>query len=525
LVAGLLLANEPSAWDLYEQGRDAEKHGHIAQAYILYAQAAAMDPRNKTYWRKSQALRTRAAIEAKVMPSPSDDQSAADADAGADTPPIPDATPQDLADAKRHSPPQLKIEVPNKDFDLHGDSRQLFQDVAKAYGIDCIFDGDYQPIPPFHFQLKDVDYRTAMRGLEAATGSFIVPISPKLFLVAKDTPQKRAEVEPRVAVSVQLPLANTPQDFNSLVTAVQQALGLEKVAFDAHANVVVFRDIESKVLAARALFEELMRARGQVMIDIKLLEVSRNDMFTYGIDLPSTLSLTPLTSWFNNLAGQTFAQNVVGILKFGGGKTAFGLGIMMPSMVAQLSKSTTKILVDTQVRSDDGMPVSLHVGQRYPVLTSGYFGPASFSGPNAYTPPPSFSFEDLGLTLKLAPAVRSSQDVSLGIEAEFKLLTGQSLSGIPIISNRSLKSTVGLKMGEWVLVAGLLDAEQARTIAGIVGLASIPYLGPLTSMHTKNVTNDQVLLLIRPHLLTPPPGEYPTRVYRLGSDTRPVTPL
>ena len=68
-MAGCLLADDPSAWDLYEQGRSAEKAGHMSQAYLLYSQAAALDPRNKTYWLRSQAVRSRAAMEAKPQPS------------------------------------------------------------------------------------------------------------------------------------------------------------------------------------------------------------------------------------------------------------------------------------------------------------------------------------------------------------------------------------------------------------------------------------------------------------------------
>jgi hypothetical protein len=45
-------------------------------------------------------------------------------------------------------------------------------------------------------------------------------------------------------------------------------------------------------------------------------------------------------------------------------------------------------------------------------------------------------------------------------------------------------------------------------------------------MYTKTKNDDEVLVMMRPHLLTAPPGAgAPTRTYRLGSETRPITPL
>ena len=41
----------------------------MAQAYLLYSEAAAMAPNNKTYWLRSQAVRTRAALEASPPPN------------------------------------------------------------------------------------------------------------------------------------------------------------------------------------------------------------------------------------------------------------------------------------------------------------------------------------------------------------------------------------------------------------------------------------------------------------------------
>jgi type II secretory pathway component GspD/PulD (secretin) len=177
------------------------------------------------------------------------------------------------------------------------------------------------------------------------------------------------------------------------------------------------------------------------------------------------------------------------------------------------------------MRSVEGQPATLHVGDRYPILTAGYYGPSSFSGPNAYAPPPSFNWEDLGLMLKVTPSIHSDDEVTLDVDAEFKVLTGQSVNAIPVVANRSLKSKARLRMGEWAAVAGLLNPTEARTIAGIAGVSRIPVLSALTSVKSKNETNNQVLILMRPHLITPPASERMTHEIRYGSDTRPISPL
>ncbi len=74
-------------------------------------------------------------------------------------------------------------------------------------------------------------------------------------------------------------------------------------------------------------------------------------------------------------------------------------------------------------------------------------------------------------------------------------------------------------------MAGLIDAQEARTIAGLTGVTRIPVLGPLTSVHTKNKDEGTVLILIRPRLVTLPPGTATTHTFRIGSETKPLTPL
>jgi hypothetical protein len=521
-LAAALPGQGPSGNDLYLQGRRAERAGHMAEAYLLYSQAAAMSPQNKTYWQRSLAVRTRAALEAKVAP-PSQfdlDQPNAEPDAGPDAappaPPIPIATSDDLAEARKLLPPaELQAESGRQDFDLQGDAKALFEKVAKSFGLDCVFDDDFQAGSSIHFRMADSDYRDALHGLEAATGSFLVPLSKRVFLVVKDTTQKRTEREPTAAIELHLPEATNPQDFNSIVTAVQQAFAIEKVAFDTQNNSVILRDRVSKVIPARLMFEDLTAPRAQVTIEVKFIEVTRNDAITYGVNLANTFSVVPLqqTFTFANLAHSLTSSSLMGI------------SILSSSLEATLSQSSGQLLLDAELRSIDNQPATFHVGDRYPIMTASYSGTQYASQGTGYTLPPSFTFEDLGFTLKLTPTVHGADSVTLDIDSEFKVLGGSSVNGIPVISSRVIKNKAELRFGEWASVAGLLDRDQARTIAGLAGVTRIPFLGPLTSLHTHTSDEGQVLILIRPLLITLPPGMAATHTFRMGSDNRPITPL
>lgn len=498
--------SEPSARQLFKRGRNFEKKGDFAQAYLLYSQAAAKDPANLKYWQRSQALQTRAAREAKVMPQGDVSAAAVEPDTANGDPEVND---QEAAEARKPQPPfELKASPGSKDFDLRADSKSLFEQVAKAYGLDVVFDGDYQATQPIRFRLTGANYREALYALTTASSSFIVPIGDKLFLVAKDTEQKRREVEVTVAVAVPIPEPVTIQEAQELARAVQQVMEIQRFGIDSAHRTVLIRDRVSKVRPALALFQDLLHQRAQIVIEAELLTVAKTSSMSYGLSVPTQISI------------ETLVRN----LTLGGGGVGFAIGVFSAQALATASRSSGTTLVKADMRTSDGLPATMKAGEKYPIMTVGYFGNTSGNS-QVYTPPPSFNFEDLGLTLKVTPKVHDSHEVTLEVEAEFKQLTGASFNGIPVISNRRFANRVRLGFDQGAIIAGLVTANRSRSFTGLAGTGSIPILGGLLGQTTRDRDDVELVLILQPRLVDLPPSEIVTKQVWLGSETRLLSPL
>jgi general secretion pathway protein D len=498
-----------SAEQLFKQAQKAEHDGKIVQAYLLYAEAAAADPHNLTYWQRAQALRPSASL-INASPAKLPDLAADKIDRTL----FGTITDQDLDEVRRLLPPAgLKAAPGRRDYDLRGDSKDLWEHVAETLQLKVLFDTQYQPTRPFRFQLADADYRVALRALEAATDSFLVPVNEHLIFVANDSQQKRTEFQRTAAIVLPFPEALSVQEIQEIATSIRGVLDSQKMMVDTQRHLILIRDQVTKVRLAQKLLEDLLRPRPEVAIDVDILTTDQSSALTYGLSLPTSF---PLVSFVTSRYLKTaIPSGFSSFLAFGGGASLLGFGVTSAQLFATVANSSSQTLLQSQVVAIDGLPATLHVGEKYPIMTAAYIG-ANTGGGQVFTPPPTFNFEDLGLVLKVTPHIHGPDEVTLDLSAEFKLLGATSANGIPVVSNKKYESKVRVMTGEWAVLAGLMTASEARTITGLPILSYIPLL----RSNSVNRDKGETLIVLKPHILVPPPSDSATWRVWSGSETR-----
>ena len=521
ILASLAFTAEKTAAQLSREAAQAETSGDIVKAYTLYSEAAAKDPNDQLVWLHAQTLRPLAEARLKQIQAKPKLESEEPPAVPLDPTLIGNITDQDLRESRALGPPaHIEAASGTQTLDLKGDSKALFQQVAKAFHVEVIFDPAYQVKTGLRLQLADSNFEDTWRAVEAASDSFGVPVNTHQILVANDTAQKRTEFDRTASIVVPALEPFSLPELQEVATAIRGTLDIQRLVVDTSRRLVLIRDRVTKVRLAEKLIADLMRPKPQVAVDVELLEVDESFTLNWGLSLPNAFSLVWFGAPNNTQVTTTVPAGYTGYIGFSGGKSLLGLGITNAQLFATVTKGTTTTILRSAVVTSQGQAATLHVGDKYPIVTSGYFGATTGSG-TLYTPPPTINFEDLGLVLKVTPYVHGMDEMTLEVEAEFKLLGTTSVDNIPVISNRKFQSKARLLNGEWAVLAGLMNGSEAKTMSGLAGLSVIPFL----NNNNTTRTHTETLIVIKPHLLNMPPTETWTREAWVGTETRPRTAL
>src|SRR5713101_5694890 len=545
---GLLAAGCPKGSSEYNQARKAETLQDYDAALANYQKAVKADPYNANYKIKLNQIRFEAGElhvkQGLALRKKGDLQGAAGefqrAQAIDPSSPVAEQelrkTVEMIAEKNRESdaaaeppadssqpplasfPPEIKpLSRAPINLKMSNDAKIVFDTIGKLAGLTVIYDPDF-PARRITTELTNVTLEQALDIVSLESKAFWKPVTENIIFVIPEQAQKRRDYEEQVVRTFYLSNTVQPQDLTEIVTGLRQLLDLKRVQQLNAQNAIIIRDTPDKLLIAEKIIRDIDKAKPEVVVQVEVLQARTDRLRDLGV-LPgqsATVAFTPggtTTTTGTTGSTSTTTTNALSLSQLKHLSTK-DYSVTLPGATANavLTDTYTKIIQNPEIRSVEGQPAKLRVGDRIPTATGsfqagvgvGSTGGAGFVNPLVNT---QFQYIDVGVIVEITPRVHPNREVSMKVSIEVSSVTGTStIGGIqqPIISQRKVEHEIRLKEGEVSVLGGLIQRTDTKTLNGWPGLAKIPLIRYLFSDDKTDHQEDEVLIVLTPRIVRIP---------------------
>jgi len=406
-------------------------------------------------------------------------------------------------------------------------ARVLYESVGKLAGINVLFDpagieGQGGGARNFNLNLTDVTLEEALSDVALVTHTFWKPVSQNAIFVTSESEQKRQEYQDEVVRVFYVQNASTVAEFTDIFNAIRVGSKLQTGVFQvASQNAIIARGSPDAMLVIEKLLHDLDRPKAEVLVDVMVMEVSKSKITNLGAALQGTtlggtsaqglvFPVTPGTTTTSTSSGtSTTSTTGTSIPLSGIGKLStnqFSLALPSAMVEAFLTDSSTHLLDRPQLRVTDGGKSTLKVGEKVPYVSGSLNSAVATPGSIPYATT-QFQQIDVGVNIELQPHVNGPNDISMHIKVEVSsVLSTETIAGVqqPIIGQKVNEADIRMTDGEASLLGGLTSDSDAKSVAGIPGIANLPVLGYLFGTRTNDREKDDIVIALVPHIIRAP---------------------
>jgi general secretion pathway protein D len=547
VVAVTLPIAADSAKSLYNKGKDAEARQNYEAAFDFYKQAYEQKPRDLAYRTSYERTRFLAAAShvhrgqllreaGKLQEALAEFQKAGEIDSSSFIAQQEIRRTQKLIIDAGSAPPPRSVERPPTGLQkrvqeaqgpvdlaaisnvpitlkLTEDTKVIYETVGKLAGINVLFDPDYTS-RRIKIELNGVTLQEALEIIALESKTFWRPVTPNTIFVASDNPAKRKEIEQSVIKTFYLANLSQPTELQDVVNALRQILEISRIQPLPSQGALVVRGTPDQIALAEKLVGDLDKARPEVIVEVAIMQVSRDKTRNLGISPPTSATvalqnnLNTTTSNSTTTTGTSSTTsgtaNQVNLNRLGNlNATDFTVTIPSATATALFGDSSTKLIQNPQIRAVDGQKASLKIGDRVPIATGSFQPGIGGVGINPLVNT-QFQYLDVGVNIDITPKVHAGREVTLKVSMDISSVTGQSnIGGIsqPVIGQRKIEHEIRLKEGEVNILGGILEDQDIRSLNGIPGLSQIPILKYLFSQSNVEHKENEIVFALIPHII------------------------
>ena len=284
-----------------------------------------------------------------------------------------------------------------------------------------------------------------------------------------------------------------------------------KISVDVRTNTIWIQDTGTKIEEVRDLVKQLDIPVKQVLIEARIVEVSKTfaqDIgIRWGISRPPTLSGT--LAGANQLQQGVSPANVTPYTdRLNLDLVASPASLATPaSLGIALAKINDNILLDLELSAleSEGLaeliasPRLITINQQSAVIDSGQEIPYQESTSSGAT---SVAFKKAVLSLKVTPQITPDNKILMDLQINQDTASAQEFNGVPAILTKEIQTKVLVNNGQTIVLGGIYTQDKTKTISRIPFFGELPVVGILFRNTQIGVTNDELLIFITPKIIT-----------------------
>ncbi|HSI10002.1 MAG TPA: secretin N-terminal domain-containing protein [Rariglobus sp.] len=314
-----------------------------------------------------------------------------------------------------------------------------------------------------------------------------------------------AAARPASTTSAAALASESATQFSSLLT----------VTSDLRSNSVVVSGTLDDIRLIRELVDKIDIVLAQVRIEVVIAEVTLSDTKKSGLQElnltvgPDPTGTTQITNFSGAVSGWTVTNGTVNPIAFQNVMTNTG------------QKNNLKVLSSPTIVTAHNNEAQIIVGESRPIITGSTSTPNSGTG-GGTTTSSTVTYKDIAIDLKVTPLIGESGNIQLKIDQQVNdIVDNVTIDGNeqPVIGRRQAISFINVLDGQMVVLGGLQRTKNIKNRTRLGIFFEIPGISQLLGARTKTEERTELLLFIRPHVLSPEIGtaQAQTEINRLSN--------
>ena len=364
--------------------------------------------------------------------------------------------------------------------------RMVMEAIAKTTGLNVILDKDVKADLKVTIFVRDTPVEEAIDLILMQTQTAKRVMGENSILIYPDTETKAREY---AELKIRR-FAITNADPKNVLAMVKTMTKTKDMFVDEKTNSLVVRDTPQVIRMVEKLIVAMDQPEPEVMLEVDVVEVSRDRTLALGINLPTSFGVS-----IPEMSLEAFKK------LSDANATVSGMSV---GVTAKKTDGDGNTLATPRLRVRNKEKAKFLVGDRLPVISSAAT-PSTGGGASVYNT--SVQYVEVGIKIEAEPTIYADGEVAI------KLTLEVSSAGAPnadaaksgtiaySIGTRSLNTVLRLKDGQTEIIGGLIQDSDTSDSTHVPGLGDIPILGRLFGVQTDTKKKKEVIMSITPRIV------------------------